>query len=393
GRRPDRPRADRREAAQARRRSEGAARTPPGGGRRGGAAPGEGARRQAVGAAGAHQLRRPGGPRAGAGRGGEDARRPRVRRAAGVRPDAPGRGGGDRQGGRPGEGPGRGREGREPVRRGAGEAQRREGPPADGAGRPADGAAPRRAEARRPAEEAGGEGGRGQEAGRRRPADADGRRAGQRRRGPAAGAVEGPAGAPGGAEPAHRRVRKGPPRPVEADRRGAGGVESDRGRPARDGGPVRAALEAVPEAGPGDAMIRSTGARITPSPVSLRSPTSPPRRGRGDPASGRAPAPSPTHGGGSTDARGGWGEGVVRTTRAVLLAVMVLGFASLSRADVEVAPPPREVGPDGKAPPAPTPEPVVKSDNPAETVEKIIKNSKAIADRLARTDTGADTRK
>jgi len=72
---------------------------------------------------------------------------------------------------------------------------------------------------------------------------------------------------------------------------------------------------------------------------------------------------------------------------------MVLGFASLSRADVEVAPPPREVGPDGKAPPAPTPEPVVKSDNPAETVEKIIKNSKAIADRLARTDTGADTRK
>jgi hypothetical protein len=77
-------------------------------------------------------------------------------------------------------------------------------------------------------------------------------------------------------------------------------------------------------------------------------------------------------------------------TRTTLCAALLLGLlSSASRADVEVAPPPREVGPDGKAPPAPG----AKSDDPAETVEKIIKNSKAIADRLAQTDTGTETRK
>ena len=81
-------------------------------------------------------------------------------------------------------------------------------------------------------------------------------------------------------------------------------------------------------------------------------------------------------------------------TRTALFAALLLGSVSLSRADdVEVAPPPREVGPDGKAPPAPAPEAVAKAANPAETVEKIIKNSKAIADRLAESDAGEGTRK
>lgn len=81
-------------------------------------------------------------------------------------------------------------------------------------------------------------------------------------------------------------------------------------------------------------------------------------------------------------------------TRATLFAALALGLLSsaASRADVEVAPPPREVGPDGKAPPAPLPE-AAKAANPVETVEKIITNSKAIADRLAQTDTGTATRK
>lgn len=80
-------------------------------------------------------------------------------------------------------------------------------------------------------------------------------------------------------------------------------------------------------------------------------------------------------------------------TRTALFAALLVGSASLSRADVEVAPPPREVGPDGKAPPAPAPEAVPKSANPVETVERIIQNSKAIADRLAESDAGEDTRK
>jgi hypothetical protein len=81
-------------------------------------------------------------------------------------------------------------------------------------------------------------------------------------------------------------------------------------------------------------------------------------------------------------------------TRTTLFAAALLGLLSsaASRADVEVAPPPREVGLDGKAPPAPLPEAAPRSTNPAETVEKIIQNSKAIADRLAETDTGAETR-
>jgi hypothetical protein len=61
---------------------------------------------------------------------------------------------------------------------------------------------------------------------------------------------------------------------------------------------------------------------------------------------------------------------------------------SASRADVEVAPPPREVRADGSRDPAP----VASQENPAEVVERIIKNSKAVGDKLAQTDTGPSTR-
>lgn len=83
-------------------------------------------------------------------------------------------------------------------------------------------------------------------------------------------------------------------------------------------------------------------------------------------------------------------------TRVVPFALLVCGVLSASgafaaRADVEVAPPPREVRPDGSRDPAPQPEPVKKED-PREVVERIIKNSNAVGDKLAKTDTGPETR-
>jgi hypothetical protein len=74
-----------------------------------------------------------------------------------------------------------------------------------------------------------------------------------------------------------------------------------------------------------------------------------------------------------------------------LLAAGVLS-ASLSRADVAVAPPAREIRPDGTRDPAPVAE-VPKKEDPREVVERIIKNSKDVGDKLAMTDTGTDTRK
>jgi hypothetical protein len=80
-------------------------------------------------------------------------------------------------------------------------------------------------------------------------------------------------------------------------------------------------------------------------------------------------------------------------TRSAPFAVLAgLLLAAASRADVEVAPPPREVRPDGTRDPAPVPK-VPKAENPAETVGKIIKNSKTITERLAKSDTGTATRK
>jgi hypothetical protein len=75
-------------------------------------------------------------------------------------------------------------------------------------------------------------------------------------------------------------------------------------------------------------------------------------------------------------------------------AVLIAGIASLPAicADVEVAPPPREIRPDGTRDPAPT-STLPTAQNPIETVERIIKNSKVVGDKLAMTDTGTETRK
>lgn len=76
-------------------------------------------------------------------------------------------------------------------------------------------------------------------------------------------------------------------------------------------------------------------------------------------------------------------------TRALVFAVLLLGILSTaSRADVEVAPPPRPAGVPLTPPPPPA-----KAEDPAETVGKIIKNSKDVTDKLAKNDTGTDTRK
>ncbi len=79
-------------------------------------------------------------------------------------------------------------------------------------------------------------------------------------------------------------------------------------------------------------------------------------------------------------------------TRILLFALMTAGLLSASsRADVEVAPPPREVRTDGSRDPAPAPD-ATDVEDPAITVDRIIKNSKAVGDKLADTDTGEATR-
>src|SRR5205085_1791114 len=64
---------------------------------------------------------------------------------------------------------------------------------------------------------------------------------------------------------------------------------------------------------------------------------------------------------------------------------------SSNAADVAVAPPPREVRADGSRDPVPSAENAPK-ENPLEVVERIVKNSKAVGDKLAMTDTGEETR-
>lgn len=76
-----------------------------------------------------------------------------------------------------------------------------------------------------------------------------------------------------------------------------------------------------------------------------------------------------------------------------MLFVLVVALTESARADLPVAPPPREVRPDGSRDPGPKPEPPVKGENPAVTVERIIKNSKDVGDKLEMKDTGTDTRK
>ncbi len=82
---------------------------------------------------------------------------------------------------------------------------------------------------------------------------------------------------------------------------------------------------------------------------------------------------------------------MTRTPFAVLLATGLF-WASPAPAELPLAPPPREVHPDGSRDPVPGLE-VGKKENPLQIVERIIKNSQAVGDKLARTDTGIDTRK
>jgi hypothetical protein len=78
--------------------------------------------------------------------------------------------------------------------------------------------------------------------------------------------------------------------------------------------------------------------------------------------------------------------------RIVLFALLTTGVLSVSsaRAELPVAPPPREVHADGSRDPVPQPE-LVKKEDPRVVVDRIIKNSEAVGDKLAKTDTGPDT--
>jgi hypothetical protein len=85
---------------------------------------------------------------------------------------------------------------------------------------------------------------------------------------------------------------------------------------------------------------------------------------------------------------------MIRGICSALLAVAAVGLiGSASRAQQPVAPAPREIRPDGSRDPAPKPEPPAKREDPAAVVERIIKNSKEVGDKLAQTDTGAETLK
>jgi hypothetical protein len=66
-----------------------------------------------------------------------------------------------------------------------------------------------------------------------------------------------------------------------------------------------------------------------------------------------------------------------------------LAFLPAARAGLPVAPPPREVHPDGSRDPAPQ---AGSRENPLEVVERIVKNSQSVGDKLAQTDTGTETR-
>lgn len=82
----------------------------------------------------------------------------------------------------------------------------------------------------------------------------------------------------------------------------------------------------------------------------------------------------------------------MRAASFFLFAAAACGLAAPARGQPPTAPPPREINRDGSRAPAPQPEPPAKAENPAEVVGRIIKNSKDVGDRLAKTDTGTDTR-
>lgn len=84
---------------------------------------------------------------------------------------------------------------------------------------------------------------------------------------------------------------------------------------------------------------------------------------------------------------------MTRVPFAVLFVAMVCLANARARAELPVAPYPREVHPDGSRHPVPQSKAPATDENPAVTVERIIKNSKDVGDKLAQTDTGTDTRK
>jgi len=78
--------------------------------------------------------------------------------------------------------------------------------------------------------------------------------------------------------------------------------------------------------------------------------------------------------------------------RVVAFMILTLGLLGSVRAELPVAPPPREIRSDGSRDPVTQPE-LVKKENPLEVVERIIKNSKDAGEKLAMSDTGIGTRK
>jgi hypothetical protein len=83
---------------------------------------------------------------------------------------------------------------------------------------------------------------------------------------------------------------------------------------------------------------------------------------------------------------------MTRVPLVVLFGAVLCITSAGARADLPVAPKPREVRPDGTRDPVPKAEPA-KAEHPADTVKRIIENSKDVGDKLAQTDTGADTQK
>jgi len=81
------------------------------------------------------------------------------------------------------------------------------------------------------------------------------------------------------------------------------------------------------------------------------------------------------------------------TSLVVFVAAVAILVGGPARAQLPVAPQPREVRPDGSRDPAPKAETPAKAEDPAAVVDRIIKNSKDVGDRLKKEDAGTDTRK
>lgn len=77
------------------------------------------------------------------------------------------------------------------------------------------------------------------------------------------------------------------------------------------------------------------------------------------------------------------------TRPAALFVLAALAVPAVAADPLPVAPPPREVRPDGSRDPAPA---AGKAEDPAEVVNRIIANAKQASDKLAMTDAGEGTR-